>query len=458
MNNPNISQLLDLFGLIGSQRQAVTERSHNLAVTAGAGSGKTRTLVTRYLSLLAEGLQPRQVVAITFTEKASREMRSRARAWLREIILHASVPEERARWSALDSQMDSARIGTIHSLCAEILRSQPAEACLDPRFVVTDQNQAAALRAGSVENALVWAAQNPAMETLFRAFNLGTLTRLLSALLDKRLDVTPGAFDPANLTRQITQALADFLKDDALVDIRTELKLAQTNHSLVADAGDSLAAQVVDLLALLDRATAALAQNQPVEAAQALFQARRAQMRLNLGKKGCRAKEAVKAIRERYDQSLNDWLGGRDVKDQAPDPALEQVLVRLSPLLAQLYQQVLDIYRARLDQLSSLDFDDLEAGTVRLLQNPAIRARWQGEVAAVLVDEFQDTNARQREIILGLAGDTPGACSWWGMPARASTVSAAQMCPCLPACRPSCASKAVLPSTLTALSGPTRPC
>jgi ATP-dependent helicase/nuclease subunit A len=405
----SITRMLDLFELKGKQREAVIERSRNLAVTAGAGSGKTRTLVTRYLGLLAEGLQPRQVVAITFTEKASREMRSRTRSWLRVLILQAKTLEKRKYWAGLDSQMDSARIGTIHSLCAEVLRNHPAEAHLDPQFVVVDENQTAALRAASVENGLVWAVQQAGMDRLLRTFSLGTLERLLSSLLAKRLEVTPGAFDPANMTSQVSQALWHFLKDDAVIGIRTELNLAKSSHALVSEAGDGMAAQVEELLKLLDSAEAALAQNEPVIiSAQALFQARRTQMRLNFGKKSSQVKDAVKALRDCYDQLLQNWLGGADLKDQPPDPNVEKALMEVSPLISQLYEQVLSLYRAQLNKLRGLDFDDLEAGTVSLLQNPSIRARWQQEIAAVLVDEFQDTNARQREIILGLSGETPG--------------------------------------------------
>ena len=69
-------QVVARFGLTNDQRDAALARGQDVLVTAGAGSGKTRTLVARYLSLLAEGLEPRRVVAMTFTEKAAREMRS----------------------------------------------------------------------------------------------------------------------------------------------------------------------------------------------------------------------------------------------------------------------------------------------------------------------------------------------------------------------------------------------
>lgn len=70
----------------GEQRPAITARGCDIVVTAGAGTGKTRALVARYLSLLAEGLPLRSIVAITFTRKAAREMRNRVRNEVRRYL------------------------------------------------------------------------------------------------------------------------------------------------------------------------------------------------------------------------------------------------------------------------------------------------------------------------------------------------------------------------------------
>lgn len=407
IEGPN-TNLFDFLGLIGNQREAASERSSNVAVTAGAGSGKTRTLVARYLSYLSEGKLPRQMVAITFTEKAAREMRSRTRIWLRQLVLKAETNAERSFWAQLDTQMDSARIGTIHSLCAEILRSHPAEAHLDPQFIVIEENKATALRAQAVGNALIWAIQEPEMAILFKHFNLNRLEGLIGLFLEKRLEMNPGSFTPDHLNLVILNALMRFFQDNTVASVCIELRQAQVDRRLVADCGEPFANQVIALLESLDTSENALTRKESTESAQALFTARRSQMRLNFGPRVSNTKEAVKALRERYDELLQPWLGGANNADSLLDPNVDQLLVELSPLLEKLYTQALTFYRASLDEQSSLDFDDLEAGTVALLRNPAIRAHWQKEIAAVLVDEFQDTNSRQREIILGLCGDQPG--------------------------------------------------
>jgi len=150
------------------QRPAVLVHGCDVVITAGAGTGKTRTLVARYLALLAEGLPLRSIVAVTFTRKAAREMRNRIREEVRRYLSRSDLDaEERQRWLTLYSELDAARIGTIHSLCVEILRAHPAEARLDPRFSVLEEGQLSILRRRALDEALAWAADNAETVQLF---------------------------------------------------------------------------------------------------------------------------------------------------------------------------------------------------------------------------------------------------------------------------------------------------
>src|SRR2546423_8880886 len=119
-----------------AQREAIETRRQRVLVSAGAGSGKTRVLVERFLRLLEENpsWNVHDIVAVTFTEKAAREMVSRIRREIRHRIEEAEAVEARERWRAHRNALDSARIGTIHSLCAALLRAHPAEAGIDPAF------------------------------------------------------------------------------------------------------------------------------------------------------------------------------------------------------------------------------------------------------------------------------------------------------------------------------------
>src|SRR5512137_2752765 len=86
------------------QEPAIADRGRDVVVTAGAGTGKTRTLVARYLSLVADGLPLRSIVAVTFTRKAAREMRNRVREEIRRYQERPDLAApERERWLALYS-------------------------------------------------------------------------------------------------------------------------------------------------------------------------------------------------------------------------------------------------------------------------------------------------------------------------------------------------------------------
>src|SRR4030042_5606546 len=160
--------IVEQMSLSTEQKPAVEERGRDVVVPAGAGTGKTRALVARYLALLADGLPLRSVVAITFTRKAAREMRNRVRGEVRKYLERDDLSAlERQRWQVLYSELDAARIGTIHSLCSEILRRHPAEAEVDPRFEVLEAGQTKLLRGRALDEALAWAADDEQAVGLF---------------------------------------------------------------------------------------------------------------------------------------------------------------------------------------------------------------------------------------------------------------------------------------------------
>ena len=120
-----MSSILD--GLNDAQREAVQAVDGPVLILAGAGSGKTRVLTRRIAYLLSEcGVNPSQILAMTFTNKAAGEMRERV-----EDLLHRSC---KTMW-----------IGTFHSLCARLLRSQAEQVGLRSSFTIYDTTDQLAL-------------------------------------------------------------------------------------------------------------------------------------------------------------------------------------------------------------------------------------------------------------------------------------------------------------------------
>jgi len=111
------------------QDDAIRARGSLVTVSAGAGSGKTRVLVERFIDLVQrDGVSPLEILAITFTEKAAAEMKERI---VRRFEEREDVANRR--------QAEAAYISTIHGFCSRILRENPLAARLDPSFHVIDE-------------------------------------------------------------------------------------------------------------------------------------------------------------------------------------------------------------------------------------------------------------------------------------------------------------------------------
>ncbi|NLN69301.1 MAG: UvrD-helicase domain-containing protein [Chloroflexi bacterium] len=401
MTDPHIKKILDT--LNPQQYLAATDRGRDVVVTAGAGSGKTKTLVARYTSLLAEGIPPRRIAAITFSIKAAREMRSRVRETLYELQQDATTEEERQKWLALSAQMDAARISTIHSLCTEILRAHPAEAGIDPRFETVDESLAAALRLQAVEDTLKALVDEKSYAPLLNNIFLFDLRAMLKDLLNRRLEANEAFNQQVDHLALITEMLHGGMHNPIIKDAISALR-GMSLDELISDANEKLAGMVQNLLNLWGEAERAMDRSDLFGCAAALYQARRSYMKLNIGKNGY-TKEIIRNLQTNFDLLINPITGGKEAGDQVPDPEIETLFSELRLLLRDAYVTLCQNYQNLLQVRQALDFDDLEQGALQLLHNhAAIRQHWQDELDAILVDEFQDTNRRQQGIIEALAG------------------------------------------------------
>jgi DNA helicase-2/ATP-dependent DNA helicase PcrA len=116
------------------QREAVLHRGKALLILAGAGSGKTRVITTKIAYLIGElGVDPRSILAVTFTNKAAREMADRARL--------------------IDGRAEGAMLRTFHSFGAWFLRRNGSFIGLKPGFVIYDDDDSVSLLSAILENA-----------------------------------------------------------------------------------------------------------------------------------------------------------------------------------------------------------------------------------------------------------------------------------------------------------------
>jgi DNA helicase-2/ATP-dependent DNA helicase PcrA len=175
------------------QRQAVTAGVGPVLVLAGPGSGKTRVLTQRVAYLIAyEGVRPYQMLAVTFTNKAAREMGNRIRDILGEL------PAE-GLW-----------LGTFHSICARLLRRESEHLPFNASFVIYDDDDQQRVTKGAIRDLNL-------DEKTYRAQSVhGAISRAKNELIFP--DAYPSQTYRDEVVKRVYQRYQDLLKQNNAVD------------------------------------------------------------------------------------------------------------------------------------------------------------------------------------------------------------------------------------------------
>ena len=397
--------------LTRDQREAVTRIGDDLCVVAGAGTGKTRVLVDRYVNLLSKGdLSTDQIAAITFTEKAAAEMLGRVRRACDLLSRRARTAALRRLWLSRRDSLTASSITTIHAFCAQLVRQFPVEAEVDPSFQIADEAVLRPLLDASVHGTVrrLLDADGPDVRRVVRSYRLTTLTKLLARAVTLRARVldTAGVLDEPSeavlgrLREAVEAALGSSI--DAMLDtLQREAGLVRASAGGAEDRAEIARQETVEALDMLEP-------GQPLAIRQDGLHALGAISLRGGSARKWPSPELLKEVKEgigRLRDAARKVVADCDVTDPSAWPAELEVS---RSLMRVAMEAVEDFARAKAGQ-GVLDYEDLLLKTRDLLRHhPRTRAALASRYRQVLVDELQDTDALQAEILNLLLSDTPG--------------------------------------------------
>ena len=378
-------------------RAAITEqRDATLFVEAGAGSGKTKSLVDRVVALVTlSGVPMREIVAVTFTEKAAAELRDRIRKALELEATHSYDESVVARAREALDELDGAAVSTLHSFAQRLLVEHPIEAGLPPRVEVVDEIQSQVAFDERWTRFVDRLLDDPALE---RTLLLGLQSHLT---LDKLRDLATAC----NANWDLVAARMRAEPDPPAFDVTAYIAEFRAVCSLAGESSnpeDRMACQLVMLGEWLDRVERAPDEYEQLRLVISLRDYPK--IRVTLGQKpnwqnpGC----DIGTVRTRLAQ----------VHDQGETLARTITEAATRRLAWEIAQFTLEEARDR-QRAGRLEFHDLLVLAREVLRSAPhgwdVRRYLRERYTHLLLDEFQDTDPIQCDLAALLASGDPDA-------------------------------------------------
>ena len=418
-----------------ARQRALLEYGATWLVEAGAGSGKTALMAGRVVLMLAHGIRPRDIVAITFTEAAAAELLERIQGFVAsltagtvsselELALPTGLsPNQRTAIAAAAAAFDEITCTTIHGFCQQLIKPYPAEAGIDPGATIIDPAAADLayqdLMAAWLSARFGRARGDDGLGRIPPMTNLGGeddfFAELLAAaapdrvvtLIDgaahflrtKRTARAPHAELDAGILRRLSQAIrafADWYAGCGVAEAATAECVADlARFRMMLD--DALAAPITG------RVIARLLLQMPPDCrhgSEPRFVAWRNKGKWqdaagHVGYGRARGEQLCAAAKAAYDRCSEAY---QDFAANIAGAAFARFVSEFDGLR--------ELYASYKRQAALLDFDDLLHHARDLLaRNPAVREALGRRYPRVLVDEFQDTDPLQAEILWLLCGE-----------------------------------------------------
>lgn len=381
------------------QQSAAIHGTGNLLVVAGAGTGKTHTLIARCLRLiLEERVSVESILMVTFTEAAAAEMRGRLRAEL--LKRQTTQPDD--EWLAQQlALVDTAHICTLHSFCLKLAREHFHELGLDPQFSILDETQTRPLQRAALDelferNYTSHTEASAAVRELIRSVGRGGDAAIRKLVLKLHafsqslpdpvawLDEQARRFSETepHAWRQHFALAVGQLRDEWSVRLceargqTTALKLSSDAlRALPVQPDFTTASEAIHALAAAD-----IAENWP------------------RGTKG-KFRDPLKSF---FEEAA--FLGSLASTEDNNPLAQDWNWARASMLaLLSLVRDFATDFAVRKREFGGVDFTDLEQCALRLLRDEATAVEWRTRLAHIFVDEYQDINAAQDAILTALS-------------------------------------------------------
>lgn len=370
------------------RNKIINDLHTNFLVEAGAGSGKTKSLVDRMINLIYTGTSEiHEIVAITFTRKAADELKVRFQSELEQAWKEEQKQIKRERLAHALQNIERCFLGTVHSFCAKLLRERPIEAGLDLTFTELEDRD-----------------------------DLDLLEEAWQIFLQQRQEERPETFQ--RLTElglpidELFQCLRDMKEYPDVEWVTSSISKPKVN------------APYQSFLTLLKEAEKSIPAQEPEKGYDPLQKA------IVIA---CRKAAYVKfdkdiiELYELFNKSLkptqNRWITKEDAKfysekistivEETIKPLIMSWKEYCHPEIVHFLRSAINRYDDLKKERSQLNFQDLLLTASNLLKNhPPVRAYFQEKYRYLLIDEFQDSDPIQAELLFYLTSENINEKTW----------------------------------------------